>query len=115
MMRKWWRLNGKEASLKRSSGPVNVDAAILSVAQFVQPCQSDALATEAKKSLHQVRFTKQQMTSRINALVKGGYLWSRSDGLLILTPAGHELSKASLPPKERDKFRLLILNSMRYK
>jgi hypothetical protein len=101
--------------LNRNAGPVNVDAAILSVAQFVQPCQSDALAKEAKKSLREVRFTKQQIASRINALIKGGYLWSRSDGLLLLTPAGHDLSKASLPPKERDKFRLLILNSMHYK
>lgn len=73
------------------------------------------LAKEAKRLLREVRFTKQQFTSRINALVKSGYLWPRVDGLLLLTPAGHDLSKASLPPKERDKFRLLILNSIRYK
>lgn len=94
---------------------LNVDAAILSVAQLIQPCKSDGLATRAKDMLREVSLTKGQISTRIKALLETGYLWSRSDEFLLLTPKGYDVSRASLPPKERDKFRLLLLNKARYK
>ena len=101
--------------MKKDQDLRNVDAAILAVAQLIQPCQLDALVAQAKEMLHELDLNKRQLKSRINELLKGGYLWPRSDKHLLLAPKGYDLSKASLPPKERDKFRLLLLNKSRYK
>jgi len=101
--------------LKSDQNLRNVDAAIVAVAQLIQPCQLDALATQAKTMLGELNLDKREFKSRINGLVKVGHLWSRSDGQLLLAPKAYDLSKASLPPKERDKLRLLLLNNSRYK
>jgi len=100
--------------LKQDQELLNVDAAILSVAQLIQPCKSDGLATQAKAMLHEVSLNKRQIVGRIKALLNGGFLWSRSDEFLIVTPKGYDISKASLTPKERDKIRLLLLNKAHY-
>ncbi len=94
---------------------INVDAAILSVAQLIQPCSEDGLVTQVRAMLKELGLQKQQILTRIKALLSGGYLWARSDALLLLTPKGYHIAKASLNPKERDKFRLLLLNKERYK
>ena len=93
----------------------NVDAAILAVAQLIQPCPLDALVAQAKTMLHELDLNKRQIKSRISELVKQGYLWPRSDELFLLALKGYDHSKASMTPKERDKFRLLLLNKSRYK
>jgi hypothetical protein len=60
-------------------------------------------------------FDKRRLRSRLGALEREGFLWSRTDKQLLVTPKGYLLSKMSLSPKERDKFRLLLLNKSRYK
>lgn len=101
--------------LKQKLGPLNVDTVILSVAQLIQPCDLDGLTKQARGMLQEVKLNKRQAAARIKALLNAGYLWSRSDGFLILTPKGFNISKASLSPRDRDKFRLLLLNKLHYK
>ena len=101
--------------MKQASDLRNVDTAIVAVAQLIQPCQLDALIAQAKAVLRESTLDKRQIRSRINLLETSGYLWSRSDKLILVTPKGYVLSKASIAPEERDKFRLLLLNKSRYK
>lgn len=101
--------------MKRDPTLINADAAILSVAQLIQPCNEDGLAAQARATLKELGLDKRQVVGRIKNLLSGGYLWARSDALLLLTPKGDDIAKASLSPKQRDKFRLLLLNKERYK
>ena len=93
----------------------NIDAAILSVAQLIQPCDPEGLVKQTKLMLKHLKLDKRQIASRIKAMLQEGYLWSRSDKMLLLTPRGYDIGQASLSSKDRDKFRLLLLNKAHYK
>ena len=102
-------------ALKKPNDIRNVDSVIVSMAQMIQPCEPNKLAVQTKATLRELNMTKKQIQSRINSLEASGFLWSRVDKLMIVTPKGNLLSKGSMPPKERDKFRLLLLNKAYYK
>jgi len=101
--------------MDHKQGLINVDGAILSVAQLIQPCKSEKLVTIASSMLCNYRLTKQEINNRIDFLRNTGYLWCGQDDLLLVTPKGFKISMKSLPSKDRDKFRLLFLNKMHYK
>jgi hypothetical protein len=94
---------------------LNVDGAILAMAQLVQPCESKELLLRVRPLVPLAEFDQRQLRSRLVVLQREGFLWARADKQLLVTPKGHTLSKMSLSPKDRDKFRLLLLNKSRYK
>lgn len=101
--------------LKKAHEPRNIDTAIVAVAQLMQPCMPEVLLVQAIKALTKFRIDKRQIQSRIIFLESNGFLWSRTDKQLLVTPSGFMLSKSSMSSKERDKYRLYLLNNSRYK
>ena len=93
----------------------NVDSAIVAVTQLIQPCLPDEVVAQAKAILGKSAMSKQQVLSRISSLNASGFLWFRADNRILVTPTGSVLAQESMPPRERDKFRLLHLNKLRYK
>lgn len=91
------------------------DTSLLAALQLIQPANAMEMFEFAKESGLVARTSQKRIGARLSKLCSGGYLWETGDNRYVVTPLGSALAAASMKSRDRDKFRLLILNGSRRK
>ena len=96
--------------MKNSLNLAPIDPAILAVVQLLQPVRAqEVYEFSFKTEIHNV-LDQEQLIERLKQLAKAKLLWRTREDIFGVMPRGAKLAAFSMPPEERDKFRLLTLN-----
>jgi len=108
------KANSEEHSQPKQFKLELMDSALLAAAQLIQPATPEEVFDFVQASDWAAELSNEAVAGRCKKLRQVGFLWTTADKRLVLTPLGSSLAVSSLPVKQRDKLRLLILNKSRH-
>ena len=91
-----------------------LDSALLGLIQLIQPASRNAVLKQTRGTFLKA-LNDAELNQHLDRLEAENFLFRSANGDLVVAPKSYDLIRKSLPPKQRDKARLLFLNAQRYK